>query len=38
MEPVLRFVRFLDGMDFGSQVVRAQEVVGDLQPPGRVAR
>jgi hypothetical protein len=30
--------RLLDRMDLRAQVVRAQEIVADLQPAGRVAR
>jgi hypothetical protein len=33
----LAFARFLDRMDLRAQVVRAQEVVRDAQPAGRVA-
>jgi hypothetical protein len=36
MQRVLRVVRFLDRVDFGAQVIRAQEVVGDPQPAGCV--
>jgi len=33
----LRVARFLDGMDFRAQVIRAQEIVGDPQPAGRIS-
>jgi hypothetical protein len=33
----LGVTRFLDRMDLRAQVVRAQEIVGDPQPAGRVA-
>jgi hypothetical protein len=36
MKRPLGIVRFLDRMDFGAQVVGAQEIVGDPQPSGRV--
>jgi hypothetical protein len=36
MQPALRVARFLDRMDLRPQVIRAQEVVGDPQPAGRV--
>jgi hypothetical protein len=32
----LAIARLLDRMDLRAQVVGAQEVVGDLQPPGRI--
>jgi hypothetical protein len=38
MQLQLVVARFLHRMDLGAQVVRAQEVVADLQPAGRVAR
>jgi hypothetical protein len=37
MEAQLPFARFLDRMDLRAQVVRAQEIVGDPQPAGRIA-
>jgi len=37
MQLELALARFLDRMDLRAQVVRAQEVVGDPQPAGRVA-
>jgi hypothetical protein len=37
MQAPLGITRFLDRMDFRAQVVRAQEIVVDPQPAGRVA-
>jgi hypothetical protein len=37
MQSALGVPRLLDRMDFRAQVVRAQEIVGDPQPAGRVA-
>jgi hypothetical protein len=37
MEAQLPFARLLDRMDLRAQVIRAQEIVGDPQPAGRVA-
>jgi hypothetical protein len=37
MQVKLPLARFLGRMDLGPQVVGAQEVVRDPQPPGRVA-
>jgi hypothetical protein len=37
MQAALGVARLLDRMDLGAQVVRAQEIVGDPQPSGRVA-
>jgi hypothetical protein len=37
MKLELRFARFLDRMDLGTQVVGAQEIVRDAQAPRRVA-
>jgi len=37
MKPQLGGARLLDRMDLRPQVIGAQEVVGDPQPPGRVA-
>jgi hypothetical protein len=36
MQPQLAVARLLDRVDLGPQVIGAQEVVGDLQPPGRI--
>jgi len=36
MKPPLGIARFLDRMDLRAQVIGAQEVVGDRQPPGRI--
>jgi hypothetical protein len=32
----LALARLLDRMDFRPQVIGAQEIVGDRQPPGRI--
>jgi hypothetical protein len=37
MQAVLARTGLLQGMDFGAQVIRAQEIVGDPQPAGGVA-
>jgi hypothetical protein len=37
MHAALAVARLLDRMDLRAQVVRAQEVVGDPQPAGRIA-
>jgi hypothetical protein len=37
MQPALALARFLDRMQLGPQVIGAQEVVGDPQPPCAVA-
>jgi hypothetical protein len=37
VQPDLRLARFLDRMDFGPQVIGAQEIVADPQPAGGVA-
>jgi hypothetical protein len=37
MQPALALARVLDRMELRAQVVRAQEIVGDPQPAGRVA-
>jgi hypothetical protein len=37
MKPQLGCARLLDGMDLRPQVIGAQEVIRDPQPPGRVA-
>jgi hypothetical protein len=37
VEPELTIAGFLDRMDLRTQVVGAQEIVGDPQPSGRVA-
>ena len=37
MQRALGVIGFLDRMHFGPQVVRAQVIVGDAQPPARVA-
>jgi hypothetical protein len=36
MEASLAVARFLDRMDLRAQVVRAQEIVGDPKPAGRI--
>jgi hypothetical protein len=37
MQQPLAIARLLDRMDLGPQVIGAQEVVGDLQPPCSVS-
>ena len=37
MQPALALARVLDRMELRAQVVRAQKIVGDPQPAGRVA-
>jgi hypothetical protein len=37
VQAALGLAGFLDRMDLRAQVIRAQEVVGDPQPAGRVA-
>jgi hypothetical protein len=37
MQPALALAGVLDRMELRAQVVRAQEIVGDPQPAGRVA-
>jgi hypothetical protein len=37
MQRALPIARFLDRMNLRAQVIGAQEIVGDLQPAGRVA-
>jgi hypothetical protein len=37
MQRSLALARLVDRMDLRAQVVRAEEIVGDPQPPGRVA-
>jgi hypothetical protein len=37
MQGELALARLLDRVDLGAQAVRAQEIVGDPQPAGRVA-
>jgi hypothetical protein len=38
VQPKLRVAGLLDRVDLGPQVIRAQEIVGDPQPAGGVAR